>query len=66
MKDLKDLFIGMIIKQKQNQDNPVNNIDNKVLRDSQRNYFLPRVNKLITIDGRNFHDQPMINLKSKQ
>ena len=42
--------------------NPINNIANRVKRNSQRKYFFPRVN--ITnynelIDGRNFYDQPI-------
>ena len=42
--------------------NTINNIANRVKRNSQRKYFLPRVN--ITnynelIDGRNFYDQPI-------
>ena len=45
--------------------NPINNIANKVKRNSQRKYFLQRVN--ITsynelIDGRNFYDQPINNM----
>ena len=38
-----------------------NNGDNKVERESHRNYFLPRVditNYNVLIDGRNFYDQP--------
>ena len=40
------------------------NGDNKVERDSHRNYFLLRVditNYNVLIDGRNFYDQSMIN-----
>ena len=39
-----------------------NNGDNKVERDSQRKYFLPRVditNDNILINGRSFYDQPI-------
>ena len=40
----------------------VNNINNRVLRDSLRKYFCPRVNITnynVLLDGRNFHDQPI-------
>ena len=48
--------------------NPINNANNRVLRNSHQNYFLPRVN--ITnynalIDGKNFYDQPP-QMTSKQ
>ena len=39
-----------------------NNGANKVERDSHRKYFLPRVNITnykVSIDGRNFYDQPI-------
>ena len=42
--------------------NPINNATNRVLRDSHRKYFLPRVNTInynVLIDGRNFYDQPI-------
>ena len=48
--------------------NPINNTDNRVLRDSHRKYFLPRVNITncnVLNDGRNFYDQP-INDKIKK
>ena len=41
-------------------DNPINQIANRVQRDSYRKYFLPRVNLTkynVLIDGRNFYDQ---------
>ena len=42
--------------------NPINNTANKVKRNSDRKYFLPRVNITnynVLIDGRNFYDQPI-------
>ena len=42
--------------------NPINNTNNRVLKDSHRKYFLPRVNITdckILINGRNFYDQPI-------
>ena len=48
--------------------NPINNTANKVKRNSDRKYFLPRVNITnynVLIDGRNFCDQP-INYLMKQ
>ena len=48
--------------------NPINNTANKVKRNSDRRYFLPRVNITnynVLIDGRNFCDQP-INYLMKQ
>ena len=45
--------------------NPINNTANRVLRDSHRKYFLPRVeitNYNVLIDGRNFYDQPINDL----
>ena len=48
--------------------NPINNTANKVKRNSDRKYFLPRVNITnynVLIDGRNFYDQP-INDKIRQ
>ena len=42
--------------------NPINNTANKVKRNSDRKYFLPRVNISnynVLIDGRNFYDQPI-------
>ena len=41
---------------------PVNNTNNRVLRNSHTKYFLPRVNITIyniLIDGRMFYDQPI-------
>ena len=41
--------------------NPINNANNRVLRNSHQNYFLPRVNITnydVLIDGKNFYDQP--------
>ena len=43
-------------------DNPVNNTNNRVLRDSHRKYFLPRLDITsynVLIDQRNFYDQPV-------
>ena len=48
--------------------NSINNTANKVKRNSDRKYFLPRVNITnynVLIDGRNFCDQP-INYLMKQ
>ena len=48
--------------------NPINNTNNRVLRNSHTKYFLPRVNITnynVLIDGRNFYDQP-INDKIRQ
>ena len=48
--------------------NPINNTNNRVLRNSHTKYFLPRVNITnynVLIDGRNFYDQP-INDQIKQ
>ena len=45
--------------------NPINNTNNRVLRNSHTKYFLPRVNITnynVLIDGRNFYDQPMNDL----
>ena len=42
--------------------NPINNTNNRVLRNSHTKYFLPRVNITIyniLIDGRMFYDQPI-------
>ena len=42
--------------------NPINNTANKVKRNSDRKYFLPRVNITnynVLIDGRNIYDQPI-------
>ena len=42
--------------------NPINNTNNRVLRNSHTKYFLPRVNITnynVLIDGRNFYDQPI-------
>ena len=48
--------------------NRIYNTTNRVLRDSHRKYFLPRVNITdhnVLIHGRNFYDQP-INDKIKE
>ena len=45
--------------------NPVNNTNNRVLRNSHTKYSLPRVfitNYNVLIDGRNFYDQPISDL----
>ena len=45
--------------------NPINNTNNRVLRNSHTKYFLPRVNITnynVLIDGRNFYDQPINDL----
>ena len=45
--------------------NPINNTNNRVLRNSHTKYFLPRVyitNYNVLIDGRNFYDQPINDL----
>ena len=43
--------------------NPIDNANNRILRDSHRKYFLQRVvnitNYNVLIDGRNFYDQPI-------
>ena len=39
---------------------PINNINNKVLKNSHAKYFLPKVNITkcnVLIDGKNFYDQ---------
>ena len=48
--------------------NPITNINNRVVRDSHKKYFLPRVNITnynVLIDDRNFYDQP-VNDKIKR
>ena len=45
--------------------NPINNTNNRVKRNSHTKYFLPRVNTTnynVLIDGRNFYDQPVYEL----
>ena len=45
--------------------NPINNTNNSVLRNSLTKYFLPRANITnynVLIDGRNFYDQPINGL----
>ena len=45
--------------------NPINNTNNRVLRNSHTKYFLPRVNITnynVLINGRNFYDQPINKL----
>ena len=45
--------------------NPINNTNNRVLRNSHTKYFLPRVNITnynVLINGRNFYDQPINDL----
>ena len=45
--------------------NPINNTNNRVLRNSHKKVFLPRVNITsynVLIDGRNFYDQPVNDL----
>ena len=45
--------------------NPINNTNNRVLRNSHTKYFLPRVtitNYNVLIDGRNVYDQPINDL----
>ena len=45
--------------------NPINNTNNRVLRNSHTKYFLPRVNITnynVLIDGRNFYDQRINDL----
>ena len=45
--------------------NPINNTNNRVLRNSHTKYFLPRVNITnynVLIDGRNFYDEPINDL----
>ena len=47
---------------------PINNTNNRVERNSHTKYFLPKVNVTnfnVLIDGRNFYDQP-INYLIKQ
>ena len=42
--------------------NPMNNTRNSVSKNSNRKYFLPRVNIAnysVLVDGRNFYDQPI-------
>ena len=49
-------------------DNPINNTNNRVVRDSYKKYFLPRINITkynVLIDGRNFFDQ-LINDQIKK
>ena len=49
--------------------NPINNTNNRVLRNSHTKYFLPRVNITnynVLIDGRNFYDQPINDLVKQQ
>ena len=44
---------------------PINNTNNRVLRDSHKKYFLPRVNVTnynVLIDGRKFYNQPINDL----
>ena len=44
---------------------PINNTNNRVLRDSHTKHFLPRVNVTncnVLIDGRNFYNQPINDL----
>ena len=44
---------------------PINNANNRVLRNSHTKYFLPRVNITnynVLIDARNFYDQPINDL----
>ena len=48
--------------------NPINNTNNRALRNSHTKYFLPRVNITnynILIDRRNFYDQPINDLVKK-
>ena len=45
--------------------NPINNINNRVLRNSHTKYFLPRVsttNYNVLIDGKSFYDKPINDL----
>ena len=45
--------------------NPINNTNNRVLRNSHTKYFLRRVNIInynVLINGRNFYDQPVNDL----
>ena len=44
--------------------NPINNSNNKVERNSHRKYFLP-TNYNILIDGRNFYDQSINDIIKK-
>ena len=44
---------------------PINNTNNRVERNSHTKYFLPKVNVTnfnVLIDGRNFYDQPINDL----
>ena len=44
---------------------PINNTNNRVFRNTHQEYFLPRVkitNYNVLIDGRNFYDQPINDL----
>ena len=56
---VKRLFVSTFNNTVANDDNnPVNNTNNRVERDSHRKYFLPRVNATnynVLIDGRNFY-----------
>ena len=48
--------------------NPINNTNNRALRNSHTKYFLPRVNITnynVLIDRRNFYDQPINDLVKK-
>ena len=66
-KELEDcLFLLLTTVNVRN--NPINNTNSRVLRNSHTKYFLPRVNITnynVLIDGRNFYDQP-INDSIKQ
>ena len=45
--------------------NPINNTNNRNLKNNHQKYFLPRVNITnynVRIDGRNFYDQPINDL----
>ena len=52
-----------------NEDNnSINNTANRVLRNSHTKYYLPRVNITnynVLIDSRNFHDQPINDMRKK-
>ena len=56
---VKRLFVSVFNNTVVNDDNnPINNTNNRVERDSHRKYFLPRVNATnnnVLIDGRNFY-----------
>ena len=60
---VKSLFILAFNNSTVNFDgNPINNINNRVVRDNHRKYFLLRVHISsynVLIDGRNFYDQPI-------